>query len=670
MSRAVETTATGDNNLQADVLDALSRASVSLPVWHLAPRERWALLRDTLLGHVMMRGGVRPRDMPLDPDCRKVIETAASVNGHAYWAGGYAQGERMRSRFGDWLYAFAVLVEPAIDTDPCATAHAAVATCATELLLALDAAHRDDPERCVFLHRLLGVLGLSRQEWKRLTDVNTRRGDVLEHGSVARVAARVCAHRSDPAWNVGERTGADLHDFIAETDNCKPEDKARLLVLDHETRSLASLKPMDVQEYIHRASSHWMMRGASTWCAQALAFARDITLKHCDALLLSDGDAFVSFVTQKQLSPASIVGQIASAWCDPDLFGSRFPRLKTYLESARAAGVSPLVAMPDISLRCTGATSLLDLCLLRSGQLDFEEAKVGWSDVRATMAAVPGVRCQHVEHEPAILHQPPAWLEKRSESHHGLSSLAWSLCGTTLRTHWHHGICVELGLREYSMMHVHHGGWLRQLDMYHDRLTFVKLDGDRIGKTFEETPVPGRPLRSLTLGQAVLERVVRATRRVVAVHDHHRKPPYLPVDLVYFGGDDIVFCMPGSYLPEFLAGFGEPLGTGGVASWAAHEFSYLSVSLPPGDEFGKADHIERSKEFGQANLAAVRTLSPGLRLLGKKRARDQVGLASLNDAIRDKGYRCEWAGSSANTGRAQGISLKLVRLADETASSA
>jgi hypothetical protein len=659
--------------LQSDILDALSRASVALPVWHLASLARWQLLRDTLLGHVTMRGGVRPRDLPLDPDCRRVIETAANVQRLTYHAGGFLLGARMKSRFGDWLYMFAILAEPLMvgnETHADAIAHDAVAVCLTELMAAIDTPKRDAPDACEFLHRLLGVLGISRQEWKRLVGKDTRPKDpharVWESGLVARVAARACAHHADPEWNAGDRTGDALVDFIAETDNCDKEDRDRLITLSTETRSLISLKPIEVQGYIHRATSHWMMRGASTWCAQSLAFSRDVILESTPPpLLLSDGDALVSFVAPRQLDPQPIMTRIVDAWCDRERFGSRFPRLKRYLGDLERTGVSPLIAMPDLSLWCMDPTSLLDLCVVRKREPKYLKHQIGWSTVRETTASRGAEACGLVANEPAIVDSSPPWLEPRKKSPHGWTSLAWSLCGTTLRTHWHHGICEELASRNhsvYAMMNVHHGGWLRDLDMWDTRLVFVKLDGDGIGKGFESTPVPGRPLRSLTLGRMVLERVINATTGVVRQHEARGGPRYLPVDLVYFGGDDVVFCMPESYLGAFLAYFGGAMQPEGSDSWAEQRFSFISVSLPPGKDFGETNYIERSAEFGRANLAAAKTLAPGLRELVKRGHRDDATLAKLNDSIASLGYRCDWAEAPTGTGVAHGVSLSLVRL--------
>ena len=70
------------------ILTSLSQGSVPVAVWHLAPLDRWHLLRDTLLGHAPVRGGMRTRDLPLDPFPRQLVETAILIQSSEYEVGG------------------------------------------------------------------------------------------------------------------------------------------------------------------------------------------------------------------------------------------------------------------------------------------------------------------------------------------------------------------------------------------------------------------------------------------------------------------------------------------------------------------------------------------------------------------------------------------------------
>jgi hypothetical protein len=651
---------------QDEVLAALSQASVPVPVWHLEPRDRWQLLRDTLLGHAPVRGGMRTRDLPLDPVARQLVATASHVQSSEYEVGG-----AVKCRFGDWLYLFAVLVEPALPASPGA-AHAALRECVLELRQALGLGElRDFVTKCAFHHRLLGVLGLSRQEWLRLADDDVS----FEHErKVARLGARTCAAFGDADLERLALEDPDVVSWAIRATGAKEQDRPLLEELAGAKRVLVTLKPIEILEYMHRAKAHWMMRGASVWCGQSLAFARDSILSRHGGLLLSDLDALVAFVFPED-APAvdAMLADVADSWADPSSFADRFPRLAAYHPAnpeQQDHSIDPAQSMPTLSAWRYPATSLLDLCVARGPRTQADEAQIGWQRIPRPAADSPDPSCSFVEREQGYVSRSPKWLQDREHQqpeHYGWSALCWSLCGTTLRTHWHHGVSSALQRDDYPMMAVSHGGWLEHLKMKNERLTFLKLDGDGVGNSFIDAAFPSRPLLGLKLGRLVQERVVAATQRVLAVHDAAQRPKYLPVDLVYFGGDDIFFCLPGCYLEPFLQGFGSPLEGGELAPWTTTPFSVISVTLPPGSDFTDSDRLAKSAEFGWANLAAARMLGPGLRELVKRGHRDDATLATLNASIAPLGYRCEWAEAPTGTGVAHGVSLSLVRLPHDPA---
>lgn len=647
--------------LATKLLSALSQGSVAVPVWHLAPLDRWHLLRDTCLGHAPVRGGMRTRDLPLDPEARELVQTAARVQSSEYEVGG-----KVKCRFGDWLYLFAVLVEPASAKSPDA-AHAAIRECMLELRQALGLSElRDFANKCPFHHRLLGVLGLSRQEWQRLASEGT---SFERERVVARLGARVCAAFRSPEPPYLSPEDPDVLSWAVRAIGAKDRDRELLQDLADAKRVLVTIKPKDIQPYMHRAKMHWMMRGASVWCAQSLGFARDHILEKQGGLLLSDLDALVAFVFPENAPVVKdMLRGVAAAWANPASFKTKFPRLAAYHpanEQHRHHGIDPIQSLPLLSAWRYPTTSLLDLCVARGSRAPEMRGEIPRPLPRDAATAAGGVPCSFVEQENAYVSQSPTWLTDRSDrqrENYGWSALCWSLAGTTLRTHWHHGVCAALNRDDYPMMAVSHGGWLEHLKMKTERLTFVKLDGDGVGERFLNESFPSRPLLGLKLGRLVQERVLAATRRVLEVHDAAKRPKYLPVDLVYFGGDDIFFCLPGCYLEPFLQGFGQSFDGSELVPWKSTRFSALSVTLPPGLDFKDNDRLSQSEEFARANLAAAKTLAPGLRDLVKRGHRDDATLAKLNNSVAPLGYGCEWGGAHADTGIVHGVSLRLVRL--------
>jgi hypothetical protein len=659
LCRAPETRV--DHTLSTDVIDALSHGAIARPVWHLAPRDRWNLLRDTLLGHVPLRGGMRTRDLPLDPTARHVLRTSTAIQSREY-----AIGDGVQARFGDWLYLFAVLVEPAMAVPgdhADQLAHHAVAECVRELRRALGGSDSSDfANTCGTHHRLLGVLGLSRQEWQRAAPA---KGRLRHEHDVARLGARICAawrHHAGPP-----ESELDIPTWLRDSLGPLGRQRALLDALTSQRRVVATLKSIDVQSYIHRAKSHWMMRGASVWCSQSLAFARDCIANTHGGLLLSDSDALVSFVFPEGVpAPADILAEVERAWRSRQVFAESFPRLAPYhraLSDGSIAPADPLACLPRLSLRCSAPTSLLELCIARVRDGHQPDAVVGGLPSEAGVQREAGPVCEFVSGDAACVSEAPPWLSAsghRAGQALGWTALCWSLSGTTMRTHWYHGICAELKCHDYSMANTDYGGWLEQMTLRYESLTFLKLDGDGIGARFEGTSMPSRPVLSLQLGRVVLARIAQATRRVIEAHDAAGLPKYLPVDLVYAGGDDIFFCMPDRHIDAFLSGFGECTGLHDVAPWDESRFSYVSVALPGGGEFTDNDQLKGSSDFKRANLAAARALSPGLRELVKRDRQDEAGIAEVNQSIADLGFRCEFRHRSRTSGMVHGVGLRLV----------
>ena len=655
------------STIQEDLIDALSHGATALPVWHILPRDRWNLLRDTLLGNVLVRGGMRTRDLPLDPVTRDLVQVATAVQAAHYQVGG-----KVPARFGDWLFLFSVLAEPVLAAEADQSeplAHNAIRECVLELRRALGLSDQNFADTCPFHHRLLGVLGLSRQEWRRIKSS----GRHFERARLmARVGARICEAWRNAAAAGLRHEGLNVREWAIAAIGAKHQQVSLIDELASERRVLATLKTIGVQQYLHRANAHWLMRGASMWCAQSLAFARDLLVGQYGGLILSDSDALVSMVFPADAAPHTInLDQFLHAWRSARRFARRFPRLGPYHPRASRPdrGVhDPLDSLPRISLRCAAPKSLLDWCVSPPApDGDKDDVMVGWTP--SPKPAVPGSSDGH-EHTPcnfvlgdvACISTAPPWLEANKPESYGWTALCWSLCGTTMRTHWHQGICAELGRGDYCMMHVHHGGWLKDLGLENERLTFLKLDGDGVGARFLSTPVPSRPLLGLHLGRLVLARIIAATRRVIEAHDARGLPKFLPLDLVYFGGDDVFFCVPGCYVNPFLEGFGSPAATADVGPWHENRFSYIAIALPHGAEFPTGNRELRSAVFGRANLAAARSLSPGLRQLVKRRAPAEGALADLNRMIESAslGYRCVLDGELQDTGVVHGVRLRLV----------
>jgi hypothetical protein len=375
-----------------------------------------------------------------------------------------------------------------------------------------------------------------------------------------------------------------------------------------------------VQDYLCRGQRHWLMRGGSAWSAQVLAFARDtIAAEVEESLLLSDSDVVVTFLVpaDTRLDACQIMAQLWERCHDKENFLNRFPRLRELPDVVASNDLDPRLAFPAISIRMSKPTSLLDLCTPAQNadrlEHDFDSAAVrGGQGIQANEERG---RCTYVKDDVAITSDRPPWLETPGNNDHrqvekierfGFTALVWSLCGTTLRAHWFQNAAranAKLA-PAMRMMPVHHGAWLKWLHAESEPLVFLKLDGDGVGRTFTNHPIPRRPYLSMELGRLVLQRVHNATRAVVEqraaltddrvrrMSDEEKRIAAnkgvalagddnpLPADMVYVGGDDIFFCLPESSVATFLAGFAEPIDDDYPQQWKSLRFKFVSVTLP------------------------------------------------------------------------------------------
>lgn len=650
------------------VIRALEQCSVSRAIWHLDARERWQMVRDTLLGHPQVRGDLRPRDLPIDLKLREMLAGIAAFQAR----GPRTNKPEYRYCFGDWLYAFAVLVEPQIanaGADEPPVAHQAVYECFREIRRSLPWNRGIKPDsgefskNCPILHRLIAAAGWSIKDW-HIIHRGHERLPLHETAAKARLAAR-----------------AVLQPGANRPPNGKGKDVARYEELQTPNLRLLTVMLEHVQSYIARGQKHWLMRGASAWCSQVLAFVRDeVPSIVPGALLLSDSDVVVTFLipASGSKSAEAVVDELWRRWT-ADHFLSRFPRLAE-VAAIRLLMANPEVfdvrtVLPDISIRIGESTSLLELRRHRPQSEDVLTPRIADSAVRGRQhieARLNAPKCLHVKDDVVITPDPPAWLEVRGNNKggkvseaFGLTSLVWSLCGTTLKAHWFQNTATEFanlapGMR---MMPIHHREWLKWLGSEKEPLAFLKLDGDAVGHVFTATPIPRRPHLSIELNRLILKRVMSATEAVIrqqvvltnsraksmspaekvqalreGVPCHGHDIP-VPADLVYIGGDDIFFCLPQTSVATFLAGFSAQLTDEFAPEWNGLRFKFACVTLPSEPE-EVDEETEWMEKVERANLWASQLAGDELKEFLKKRE-PSVFEAIRALSLQEYGLDCE-----------------------------
>lgn len=655
--------------IQNGLVEALRTAAVDAPAWHLTSADRWRLLRDTLLGHVRVRGKLRPRDLPLDTSCQSVIDSAARIlNLPPYM---FEQGTL---RFRHWVAIFSLL--PVAKAEACDRAPLSADDLLCATILELCFASRGGVTREIaaqaaspFAQRLIGVLGLSQQEWDRLVETYIeaiRERDPAHDAVLARRAAQVTELAAPPKpgdYQSRAEFRTALACELAKHPGQRPSIEKALAALDERACCYVTLKAEKPQRYINRGTQHWLLRGASGWCSQSLALARDLMCDFDKALLFSDSDAVVGMWFPRSTSEADLQdhlnGRLGDFWQlnhEADEFARRFPKLCEWLRDNLPANavLNRTNNLPTLKPWCMPPLSVLEICLYRFPEDDVDEPP-------DDPAQPIDDGCSRVKGEKAVTFKVPApWLENDDGDDRGdvdgkddggvqadrvgITSMIWALCGTTFRTHAHEGLCKALEISDRRLQKVHHGKWLRQLGMPQESLVHLKVDGDGVGERFRTSPLADFPWLSMQLGRMVQQRLVAGLRAAIAECPDigGEDGPTLPVDVVYVGGDDVYVILPERILTPFLQGFSQPLPGLDGSPWGQAAFTFVAARLKPraqllaGLETAKGGAgSQTSERFAAANLAASRLVTEGLKAVKKDFKReatlDPLAIQSMLD---------------------------------------
>ena len=644
--------------MQNGLIEALRTAAVDAPAWHLTSADRWRLLRDTLLGHVRVRGKLRPRDLPLDTSCQAVIDSAAAIlNLRPYT---FEQGTL---RFRHWLAIFSLL--PLATTEACEKTPLSAddLLCATilELCFAIRGGVTQDlagQAASPFVQRLIGVLGLSQQEWNSLVDrykKAIRERDPAHDAVLARRAAQVIG-LSAPPNPADFQSRAEFRSAVArdlpEHPGQLPSIEKALAALDERACCYVTLKAEKPQRYINRGTRHWLLRGASGWCSQSLALARDLMCDFKDALLFSDSDAVVGMWFPRTAPQKDLDNELEQKLRDfwqlnkPGEMDKRFPRLCEWLRNNHAGDqLDRATNLPTLKPWCMQPLSVLEICLYRIPKDDSD--KPADDDETSEDGS-----CSRVIGDKAVGFKTPApWLQGEDGDDKdnadgkdgddaktgcvGITSMIWALCGTAFRTHAHEGLCNALGVTNRRLQAVKHGDWLQQLGMSKESLVHLKIDGDGVGERFRTSSLADFPWLSMQLGRMVQQRLVagvgEAIKRCPSVGGVD--VPTLPIDVVYVGGDDVYVILPELVLSPFLDGFAQPQETLAGNPWKQAAFTFIAAKLKPRANLLAGLDAEKgsagsptSERFAAANLAAARLVTEGLKPVKK----DFKGEATLD----------------------------------------
>ena len=372
-----------------------------------------------------------------------------------------------------------------------------------------------------------------------------------------------------------------------------------------------TVKATDIKEYLRRPLTDFIQRGASAWCSQTTARLRDRLLRPdvhpSDALLLVDCDALVVVVSGARLHldhVASTVEALLRESYGSSAISADYPRLAPWLARAREAGMSLDDVNPNLQVSVRTA-SLLDVVIdCTRKEVGFEPTDTSEIVTQRALPAPPGPRCVFAGSPAGSDGNPapsaafdleadeagPDWLLPHRKLPLGVAATCWSLIGSSYRMATTEGLVREVedelratGVAPRSGLRT---AWskreLLQLAGNGSETYFlVKIDGTEVGASLIETPSLSRPGFGSCLELDLHDRWTGAVTALARANLEAEREA-LPVDLIYFGGDDAQFAIAGGQLEAFLTALGEGNPKLGRPAQTRYRLAALELRPRPG----------------------------------------------------------------------------------------
>ena len=577
-------------------------------VAYLTIEDRIALVEDILLGHPLIRGGSRPRDYPLSSAREASLAIARLLRTDV--AG--IDPSCATYRLYDFVAAHRVLrltryarPDPALHGEAPAALRM-LCRLLTHVIWALDRAsstYAGTPSREASDVRraCLRALGINQTE-RAVSGFADERSPSIESDELcvdaellARVGARAADLSADRDEGASFRALPPMSKWLAVANDAdEPLMQALLQQRDRlggTPLRLVTIKAKHVQAFLRRARASSIQRGASTWASQTIARLRDHFASPAwggrPCSLLVDSDAIVVLAADEQVTLEAVHGaaeRFLSEWANAGRgLNQDYPRLEPALLAAARCGHAVRSIHPDVSVEVL-ATSLADFavdCTSKETAVppDFVArtrlivARAGPERALSSAEACAGVRGEPAFDAPRTAGEPdlrvPPWYRRAGPAGfraYGLAAWGYGLAGAAWRMATTRGLLRRL--RQASAVGriaASVGGEFGSLPYRVPRLRewgsatdmLVRIDGADVGLAFLQTP----RLRGPSLSPAVEEDLGQSWLGALCDFLNDRDGPLprskmddvplLPVQLVYFGGDDLQFQVATSVWDDF-----------------------------------------------------------------------------------------------------------------------
>ncbi len=585
MPEFMKTDITDFGAILARVLD---RVASSPRISQLNMEDTWFLLVETLLGHPPVNGFQRPADLPFTFTRQDVFALAKSLA---------RQPQKHPTR------------------NTSETCHASAFMLAYAVLANLQVANQTDKEP-LYANAIRGLLHAL------LPDGQTRSPILAQLGLDECQTENPVSAYSLPAWNAAQ---ACTIDYLGLSPEQKLDQFMIRLGLDARQRDarkqelsspffMVTIKTTKVQTLLKRCNFHYMHRGASQWCSMFLGIIRDDLTRQLQyappsttlprMLLIADCSALIRLISFDPIEANDIKSHLETCMHTSfdTIMRQRFPRLRPYLAITHSQ--EWLRALPDLMITVE-QTTLFEMTT--GGQLWQEDytaagALLTWP---RNVQQQEAPQCCHINQAPAMCDESGyidslPWHEKSKDPRfYSWEACLYSLLGQTARLENQSVLTMYPAFRK-----------LRQIKFLKQRckalgltpedlIAIVKMDADRIGKWFVEQNPLQRPAASLQLSALLEEAYLASMQAVIEKH----QCSVFPIDMCYFGGDDILLILPAAMLPDFLDAFDQNLHRSGN-----HDITltYHAACVPLA-EFD--DHVMAVLEHMEQNLKRAKEIT-------------------------------------------------------------
>ncbi|WP_125828500.1 Cas10/Cmr2 second palm domain-containing protein [Paraferrimonas haliotis] len=527
---------TSNNELLLYLEELLNASSTSVPIAQLTCFERYELFLNMLRGNVPFRGG-QIRDFPMSRYrfvAGRLFEHLANTSAKEI----NRNGVKFEVSLASYINAFFIVEK--VNREKILSSSIDDLNRYYSFLL-LNTSKLLFPKDKISVRHIAMLLGVSNSEFNRFYDKSA----------------------SGPVRDIYKYTEHLLvisnHNF--KTDNAVKEimhvygiNGKHIDYFKSNKFKVISVKTKNVQRYLDRCKSLFILRGASYWCSQVMSIVRDIVLQTDQkSSVLVDSDSIILILSTDNVQ-RDILDEVKMMLIGDEgkrIILNKFPRMAPYIDNF-VAGVFPnigIVEFNDVSL----FDIVTDKGLVREDRETFDnKIEFPYYLGKHPCSLIRGKYC-------CELGFIPDWYTKRSRGDSfSFDAALFSLCEISFNQQCiveskHqlelNGVC-NINYSQYSSRVTKELGIEREI-------SYIKYDGDDIGKMFTSIASIERPVLSFSLEtkikQSLIDALVQLEEKIGQNHLVH--------DLIYSGGDDLFISLPTEYESQFIAAMNYSLYT-------------------------------------------------------------------------------------------------------------